>query len=106
MYKELDGNTHALNRHLDEMDKHDAEEARFEAKVAETVDDLMTIGSGGPFYLYELVYQLLADEDGKAEIAVLVSQLIQSKDVAKTIMQVKASIRDEVDAKVREGTNA
>ena len=106
MYKELDGNTHALNRHLDEMDKHDAEEARFEAKVAETVDDLMTIGSGGPFYLYELVYQLLADEDGKAEIAYLVSEIIKGKDFDRDMMSLRSFIHGEVDAKVREGTNA
>ena len=102
MYNELDGNTHALNRHLDEVDKHDAEEARFEAKVFETVDEVMNTGSSGDFNLNEIMNDtILGDENG--DLADLLTTLMLSKGDSKSLL---IYLIFKIDAEVREGTNA
>jgi hypothetical protein len=102
MYNELDGNTHALNRHLDGVDRHDAEEARFEAKVLETVDEVMNTGSSGDFNLNEIMNDtILGDENG--DLADLLTTLMLSKGDSKSLL---IYLIFKIDAEVREGTNA
>jgi hypothetical protein len=102
MYNELDGNTHALNRHLDEMDQHDAEEARFEAKVAEIVAEVINTGASGDFNLNEIMNDtILGDENG--DLADLLTTLMLSKGSSQLLMMY---IIFQVETQVREGTNA
>jgi hypothetical protein len=102
MYNELDGNTHALNRHLDEVDKHDAEEARFEAKVEGIVAEVVNTGSSGDFNLNEIMNDtILGDENG--DLADLLTTFMLSKGDSKSLFMY---LMFKIDAEVREGIHA
>ena len=102
MYSDMDGNTHALNRHQAEMDQHDAEEARFEVELAGIVDDLIVSGSRGDFELSDIMYSIVEDdEDG--DIADLLTAFMLSNGESKLL---GIYITQKVEEKVREGTNA
>jgi muconolactone delta-isomerase len=102
MGNELDGNTHALNRHLDEVDKHDAEEARFEAKVAETVAEVVNTGSSGDFELSDILY-VIFDADDYGDLEDLLTTFMLSKGDSKSLFMY---LMFKIDAEVREGIHA
>lgn len=103
MNYDTDGNMDAINRHLADQDRLDAQEARLESLVVETVDDLMSTGFGGDFSLNEIMYDIV-DDDQQGDLAEILTKLILSKGANLNYLvfwdfieaKLKAGLEDEM----------